>query len=519
LKDEEAAKDLFRAGVLRAYRDLLDKNGHVIIPGLFGDKEHWENNEMDEDTVRKRRDLVGNVKCLYDYYYERVPKTTDKEGHPDPEKWQEIWTVIRDWTDNPPVGLRKTSRLTSLLKETNELLEMTTTGIQVLLARCTIEIVMMMLASLLKLQWETFDPKPNEKAPPLFAPDTGGRILATAPEAVVQIEHVDYYYNLLNYLSYVGPKRRARVERNAQALRNFWKSRVAEDKNHPKMLRKALKRPENEAFSDGEREAFYQKNLYKEEARDPKSPRTPVDAGAPASPVLKQKLYPETYLDCPDSGNDEEVVVDPTQPRSTRIPHPGYFMVFTGEEGGTLYSIPDSDQYLFYDDKRTAQAIQNGRRMVKITIPPWSMIIVRGDILHSGGGGEVGKCFVRLHMYIIRFGVLTPDSINERTLREKPIELKEDSLNESEDADEYDFLGDHPSESEVDSCEEYKPPSETHTGKTRTSRKSSKKSPAKKASGSTRNDKQRERGRGSRVRKFITARKSAPVQAAGLSRR
>jgi len=54
------------------------------------------------------------------------------------------------------------------------------------------------------------------------------------------------------------------------------------------------------------------------------------------------------------------------------------------------------------------------RDLEPIVVPPWFMIIVRGDIIHSGGPGSMNQYAARLHMYIIRFGIAGPDSISAR---------------------------------------------------------------------------------------------------------
>jgi len=97
-----------------------------------------------------------------------------------------------------------------------------------------------------------------------------------------------------------------------------------------------------------------------------------------------------------------------------KLKHPAYFAIATCAEGSKLNAVPGSEEWLFWDDKRVKAMLANGQHLEEIIIPPWSIIICRGDLLHGGAKGEDGKWYLRLHMYIMRFGVITPDSINDR---------------------------------------------------------------------------------------------------------
>jgi len=103
--------------------------------------------------------------------------------------------------------------------------------------------------------------------------------------------------------------------------------------------------------------------------------------------------------------------------KTDKIAHPPYFIVISGPQSVKLYSIPGSELWVFENDGAYDELLrEKGSDLLEIHIPPWSLMICRGDVSHCGAEGEKGKIFLRYHMYILRSGVATPDSINHRSI-------------------------------------------------------------------------------------------------------
>ena len=147
-------------------------------------------------------------------------------------------------------------------------------------------------------------------------------------------------------------------------------------------------------------------------------------AGKP--PVSKEK--PRIY--CPDTGGrvlgtmSEATKVQVAHkdfdfPEKCPVDHegvlkfPSYFAIVTGAEGSSLWVVDHSHK--FATKSREEQGVL-GRvlKMKLVFIKPWSVLLVRGDVLHAGPGGKEsnGKHNLRFHMYIGREGVVLLDGIS-----------------------------------------------------------------------------------------------------------
>ena len=111
---------------------------------------------------------------------------------------------------------------------------------------------------------------------------------------------------------------------------------------------------------------------------------------------------------------DREKLVDPDSGAPLKqVPHPGYFALVFGEQGGYLWIAPGSHRVSLIDPSllKAAGSVYDMRLQ---RFAPWSIIIVRGDVLHGGvgGNGSQNKMCLRYHMYIGREGVALADGIN-----------------------------------------------------------------------------------------------------------
>lgn len=96
------------------------------------------------------------------------------------------------------------------------------------------------------------------------------------------------------------------------------------------------------------------------------------------------------------------------------IKYPPYFLIVTANEGAPIW-IAEGSQKFINTSVEEMKSFGKKYTMRLVRIPPWSLIIVRGDVYHGGAGGretEGKRCF-RYHMYAMREGVATGDVIND----------------------------------------------------------------------------------------------------------
>ena len=93
--------------------------------------------------------------------------------------------------------------------------------------------------------------------------------------------------------------------------------------------------------------------------------------------------------------------------------YPGYFVIVTGVSKATLWVAKGSHKYVFGSSFEKFCASQH-LKLRRITIPPFSAIIVRSDCWHAGASGADtnGKACVRYHIYFVRRSTLHIDAIH-----------------------------------------------------------------------------------------------------------
>jgi len=143
------------------------------------------------------------------------------------------------------------------------------------------------------------------------------------------------------------------------------------------------------------------------------------------------RCYQQHYLSAPETGG--RLIIMGTDSTRNQVPHldytfsesesinsdgsssrPPYFCMISFMDHVPLWILEGSHKLLSEPYRRMKQ-IGTLLPLKMITIPPWSCIIIRGDILHAGAGGteSIGKRAPRFHMYMMRKGVALGDSIND----------------------------------------------------------------------------------------------------------
>lgn len=94
-------------------------------------------------------------------------------------------------------------------------------------------------------------------------------------------------------------------------------------------------------------------------------------------------------------------------------------MISTGSQGSKLWVLPRSHTFIFMT-KSAAEDTAKGMPLEIIEIPPWSTILCRGELIHTGaGGGEDeanGLLCIRLHDYILRRSIAFADQIFDQPI-------------------------------------------------------------------------------------------------------
>jgi len=350
---------------------------------------------------------------------------------------------VRDTCADATRRIRKDSRIITSATSTNEELEKSADKIELLRTRCSLEIIILMFCCMLNLRHASFETPDEEPTDEICAPYTGCRFLGSMPDGVKQIEHVDYYFNSSSYTEYLPEERKASLAKEITLLTDEWRREVRSDPEYISRMKEALHldegslRPE---FKLLRKESPTTRPTIDEPSSLPPTPAKISEAltiapksifgsvdAPPVKPITSNvdgdaNTAPRSNKDTGDSAVPKPI---PTplrnekqkEQRKTQIDLPPYFAIISGATAAKIYCIPKSTQWLFEDDEKI-QMLQRGGHieMKTIEIPPWSMIIVRGDLLHSGAEGNGTSTHLRLHMYIIRIGVAVPDSINERLI-------------------------------------------------------------------------------------------------------
>jgi len=152
------------------------------------------------------------------------------------------------------------------------------------------------------------------------------------------------------------------------------------------------------------------------------------------------QCYKHHTLSAPDTGG--RLIITGTRDTPSQVTHldysfsvdeslapdgsslrPPFFALISFGEYVPLYVLEGSQRLL----QRTSHDLSEiGSRLPlkQIVIPPWSLILLRGDLLHAGAGGAdtAGKHAARFHMYIMRKGVALGDTINDTVGRKFSVE-------------------------------------------------------------------------------------------------
>ena len=85
----------------------------------------------------------------------------------------------------------------------------------------------------------------------------------------------------------------------------------------------------------------------------------------------------------------------------------------TGKDRTPFWVAEGSHKWIM-DTEANLRKLAHVLKPKLIYIEPWSLVLLRGDVLHAGSGGRnaPGKKCMRLHMYINRQGVGLANAIN-----------------------------------------------------------------------------------------------------------
>jgi len=360
----------YRYGYLKSWREGLRKEGHIIFEGMFHNTEEDHENMYGGEQFKNI--FIRSTKSLFNYFDKLVPRVIGESTEVDLPEHKHIWDIIRDTAELGDGELRVDSRLASKCEATNENLEDNNQGL--LAVRCSLEIVFMIICCMLNLRQAHIDTDDSHRTKEIYAPDTGSRFLASMPLARPQIPHTDYYLNAALF-SHLLPAERVRKHvKNLKKLYTRWKNAISKDGAF------------QELFRDAVRPALFEKVL----------------AG----------ITSNEYVEMNEGKQTNE------RTGRKKLALPPYFIIFAGKQGASLHTIPGSDRWVFEDDKKFDKRMADANtETLKVEIPPWSICIFKGDIAHGGAKGKNNKNFLRIHMYVMREGIITPDGINHRHLR------------------------------------------------------------------------------------------------------
>ncbi len=207
LEAKDSVKELV-VNTIRMRRKLLDTNGFVVFPGIFDRIESEESNASSSDAWVQYFDrylpsgvegigkVLTEVNSLFNFMCGSLPSAAELESNNIPRAKKVAFASIRDNAGNPSGKLSKSSRITSVRGRMNEFLGEGADArkIQLLKVRASIEVVVMQMAAMLRLDYQSFEGPESEFHPKLYVPDSGSRFLATAPNCETQVPHLDYFH-------------------------------------------------------------------------------------------------------------------------------------------------------------------------------------------------------------------------------------------------------------------------------------------------------------------------------------
>ncbi len=90
-------------------------------------------------------------------------------------------------------------------------------------------------------------------------------------------------------------------------------------------------------------------------------------------------------------------------------------MIQMGPEPEALWVLQGSHRFVFLREEEERK-LEEVIGMTVVTIPPWSLFVGRGDLVHAGCGHKHcgGKPCLRMHDYALREGVPFVDTIYEK---------------------------------------------------------------------------------------------------------
>ena len=132
--------------------------------------------------------------------------------------------------------------------------------------------------------------------------------------------------------------------------------------------------------------------------------------GIASAPLLgPQTGHTDHFHDYKTIGKDEE-----GRDRVT-VKYPAYFAMVTSANTTPLWVCEGSQKCAFLSMEELA-SMREHECLRTIYIPPYSVIVMRGDVIHAGAGAmeAMGNWCTRYHMYILRDGVALADGINDQ---------------------------------------------------------------------------------------------------------
>lgn len=204
--------DQFCAGAVegwyRAKRVELDEAGFVVLEGFADDSVLEEEKNEDvvsafrlETTLLRRKNTEANrVRKLLEHFEKHIP-SPQFISHGRGNK-NSVWSTIINEDDGSDGTIVGQARYTTTNFGLTWNLENNKDNSSLVTARAELDIRILQAAKLLRLRYSSFDDPgvsgaDSEKAnvthpPPLYAPDTGGRFLATGPKCRPQVPHCDF---------------------------------------------------------------------------------------------------------------------------------------------------------------------------------------------------------------------------------------------------------------------------------------------------------------------------------------
>lgn len=177
--------------VFKGYRRLLDAEGYIVLP-------EFVRRDAISPECGAWANMFNDVKSLFRFFDGHVPKTSSAWRGEKKLCWERIRNDVAETAEEKDTS---DSRWTTTSYATNTLLE-SKENVHLLRARCYVEVSIWTLLHYLHLEGAQYEDIPKDvpserndsKIPPMYATDSGSRVLCTSKNCSDQIAHTDFMH-------------------------------------------------------------------------------------------------------------------------------------------------------------------------------------------------------------------------------------------------------------------------------------------------------------------------------------